>query len=45
MVFRVRISTIEVDRIFEGTEEEDEYLIEGTVENVEFSEDADDEYD
>ncbi|MBY0522627.1 MAG: hypothetical protein K2R98_04490 [Gemmataceae bacterium] len=45
VVFKVRISTIEEERIFEGEAAEDEYLIEGTVENVEFSEDADDEYD
>ena len=33
------------DRIFEGEAREDEYLIEGTVENVQFSEDADGEDD
>jgi hypothetical protein len=43
VVFKVRITTIEVKRIFEGEVAEDEYLIEGTVEGVEFSEDG--EYD
>jgi hypothetical protein len=45
VIFQVRISSIEKRRIFKGEEREDEYLIEGTVENVEFSEDADDEDD
>ena len=36
---------IDEDRIYEGESREDEYLIEGTVENVEFSEDADGEVD
>jgi hypothetical protein len=42
VIFRVRISTIEQQRIYEGLGAECEYLIEGTVEDVEFSEDADD---
>ena len=45
VIFRVRISTIEEGRIYEGEAREDEYLIEGTVENVLFSEDADGEDD
>jgi hypothetical protein len=44
-IFRVRIGTLDLERVFQGTEGEDEYLIEGTVENVEFSEDAADEED
>lgn len=43
LVFKVRVSTIDEERIFEAEAAEDEYLIEGTVENVEFSEDADDD--
>jgi hypothetical protein len=42
-IFRVRISTLDLERVFEGRADEDEYLIEGTVENVEFSEDPGDE--
>jgi hypothetical protein len=45
VIFQVRISTIEEGRIFEGEAREDEYLIEGTVENVLFPEDAEDEDD
>ena len=45
VIFRVRISTIEEGRIYEGEAREDEYLIEGTVENVLFSEDANGEDD
>jgi hypothetical protein len=44
-IFRVRIRTLDLERVFEGRADEDEYLIEGTVENVEFSEDAADEED
>jgi hypothetical protein len=43
VIFRVRIDSIEKHRIHEGLAGELEFLIEGTVENVEFSEDADDE--
>jgi len=42
---RVRVNTLDPDRVFEGRADEDEYLIEGTVENVEFSKDATDEED
>jgi len=45
VIFRVRISRIEEGRIYEGEAREDEYLIEGAVENVLFSEDADGEGD
>ena len=45
VIFRVRISRIEEGRIYEGEAREDEYLIEGTVENVLFSEDAENEGD
>jgi hypothetical protein len=45
-VFRVRISTLDLERrVFEGRADEDEYMIEGTVENVEFSNDESDEED
>lgn len=43
VIFQVRISTVDKSRIFEGVAGEDEYLIEGTVENVLFSEDGEDE--
>jgi hypothetical protein len=43
VIFQVRISTVEEQRIYQGEDREDEYLIEGTVENVLFSEDAGDE--
>jgi hypothetical protein len=33
------------DRVFDGRADEDEYLIEGTVEGVEISDDAGDEED
>lgn len=43
VIFRVRISSIEEGRIYQGEAAEDEYLIEGTVEDVSFSEgEADD---
>lgn len=45
VIFRVRINTIEESRITEGLDSECEYLIEGTVENIEFSEDPNDERD
>ena len=44
-IFQVRIETIEEGRLYEGEAGEDEYLIEGTVENVLFCEDAHDEDD
>ncbi len=34
------ISTLDLESVFEGRADEDEILIEGTVENVELSEDA-----
>jgi hypothetical protein len=43
VIFRVRIRSLEQERVFPGRDDEYEYLIEGTVENVEFSEDASDE--
>ncbi len=45
VIFRVRISSLPQERLFTGRDDEYEYLIEGTVENVEFSEDASDEED
>jgi hypothetical protein len=43
VIFRIRISLLNMDAVFEGHADEDEYLIEGTVEHVEFSEDPSDE--
>jgi hypothetical protein len=45
VIFRVRTSSVEPERLFEGRADEDEYLIEGTVEGVEVSEDASEEED
>jgi len=42
-VFRVRVDTLNPERLYEGRADEDEYLIEGTVEKVEFSEHVTDE--
>ncbi len=44
-IFRVRVRTLDREHVFEGRADEDEYLIEGTVENVMFSEDPADEED
>jgi len=44
-IFKVRIRTLDLERVFEGRADEDEFVIEGTVENVEFSQDAADEED
>jgi hypothetical protein len=44
-IFRVRINTLNQDRIFEERADEDEYLIEGAVENVQLSNDPTDEED
>ena len=45
-IFRVRVRTLDLRRVFEGRADEDEYMIEGTVENVEFSDNpADDDDD
>ncbi|MEX0703083.1 MAG: hypothetical protein WD069_13390 [Planctomycetales bacterium] len=44
-ILRVRIASLERERLFEGRADEDEWLIEGTVENVEFSDDSADEED
>lgn len=44
-IFRVKIDTLEDNRVFEGRADEEEYLIAGTVENVEFSDDPADEED
>ena len=43
MIFQVRISTLEADRIHQGLDAECEYLIEGAVENVAVSGDVADE--
>jgi hypothetical protein len=37
VIFRVRLASISHDRIFLGLEDEDEVLIEGTVEDVSIS--------
>lgn len=42
-VFRVRVASLDPDRVYEGRADEDEYLIRGTVENVEFSDDPEEE--
>lgn len=45
-ILRVRIASLDHERLFEGRADEGEWLIEGTVEGVEFSDDpADDEDD
>jgi hypothetical protein len=38
-IFRVRIESLSDDRLFEGRDDECEYLIEGRVEEVSFSDD------
>jgi hypothetical protein len=38
-ILRVRIDSLTVAQVFEGRNDEDEYLIEGTVEGVAFSDD------
>lgn len=46
VIFRIRVHSVSPERIFAGREDEDEWLIEGTVEEVTISEDAaDDEED
>ena len=42
-IFRVRVNTLDPERVFEGRADEDEYLIEGTVEGVEFSTDEEED--
>lgn len=44
-IFRVRISDIDKSRIYQGEAREDEYLIEGAVEQVVICGDAEDEDD
>ncbi len=43
IIFRVRVEYIEEERIFPGRDDEEEFLIEGTVEEVSISESAADE--
>jgi hypothetical protein len=43
IIFKVRITRRLRHRIFQGREDEEEYLIEGTVEAVQFSNDANEE--
>jgi hypothetical protein len=45
VIFRVRVDSLSEDRIFPGRDDEDEYLIEGTVEGVKISEEGDEEED
>jgi hypothetical protein len=44
-VFRIRITTLDLERIIEGREDEYEFLIPGTVGGVEFSEDDEENED
>jgi hypothetical protein len=39
------VSTLDMERVFEGRDDESEYLIEGRVEDVQFSASASDEED
>jgi hypothetical protein len=43
IIFRVRVDSIPEERLFQGREDEAEFLIEGTVEEVSVSESAADE--
>lgn len=45
VIFRVRVSMLDLDRVYEGRDDEEEYLIEGTVEGVTISENPADEED
>lgn len=36
-IFRVRIETLNPERVYDGRADEDEYLLEGTVDEVQFS--------
>lgn len=45
VIFRVRANSISEERIFPGRDDEEELLIQGTIEEVEISEDAIDEDD
>ena len=46
VIFRVRVASIDEKRLFEGREDEDEWLIQGTVEEVEISDgESEDEED
>src|SRR5579859_3321320 len=45
-IFRLRVASIPENRLFQGRDDDDEWLIEGTVEDVEISEsETDDEED
>lgn len=43
VLFRVRIRSIDPDRIYPGRDDEAEFLIEGTVDGVEISDDEEDD--
>ncbi len=43
VIFRVRVASIPEDRLFQGREDEAEFLLEGTVEEVSISESAADD--
>ena len=45
VIFRVRAESISVDRVFHGREEDDEYLIQGTVTEVSISASAEEDED
>ena len=44
-ILRVRVRSLDLERVFEGRSDEDEYLIEGRVEGVQISESATDDDD
>jgi len=44
-IFKVRISSLDRKRVFPGRGDEEEFLIEGTIENVELSSDTDEDED
>ncbi len=43
VILKVRVETLSIERVFPGRADEDEYLIEGTVEDVSISGSADEE--
>ncbi len=43
VIFRVRVDSLSLDQVFQGREDEDEYLIQGTVEEVSLSEGYEDD--
>lgn len=43
IIFRIRVASLSHERVFPGRDDEDEWLIEGTIEEVAISESATDE--